>query len=166
AVAASAAVPLLYEPVRIDGTDYVDAAIPKTAHADLALDLGVDLVVIVNPMRPLVVGDEEPIRERGMLAIVGQALRIALNRRMHDELATYASDHPYADIVPLEPYARDLQLFDTPLMTYTLRHEIVRRGYRTTVKTILADLDRLAFLFSRHGISMMSREEIERRASR
>jgi predicted acylesterase/phospholipase RssA len=166
AVAASAAVPLLYEPVQIDGTDYVDAAITKTAHAGLALDLGVDLVVLVNPIRPLVLEPGAPIRSRGMLAIVNQALRIALNRRLHDGMGRYADEHPYADVVLLEPYVRDLQLFETPLMTYSLRHEVVRRGYRTTVKTILADLDRLAFLFARHGIAILPRDEIERRASR
>jgi predicted acylesterase/phospholipase RssA len=45
AVAASAAVPVIFEPVRVDGVDYVDAAISKTAHAGLAIDRGATLVV-------------------------------------------------------------------------------------------------------------------------
>jgi hypothetical protein len=68
--------------------------------------------------------------------------------------------------VLLEPYERDLQLFDYPLMTYSLRHEVIRRGYRTTVKTILADFERYAALFARHGITVVPRAEIERRARR
>jgi predicted acylesterase/phospholipase RssA len=166
AVAASAAVPLLFEPVRIDGVDYVDAAITKTAHAGLALERGADLVVLLNPIRPLVLegGGRDTIRDGGALAIASQALRITLQRRLHDGLRRHAHDHPAAEIVLLEPYERDLELFDYPLMTYALRHEVIRRGYRTTVKTILADFDRYTALFARHGIAFVPRAVIERRA--
>src|SRR5664280_1824903 len=37
AVAASCAIPGLYRPVRIDGTDYIDGGVRKTAHISLAL---------------------------------------------------------------------------------------------------------------------------------
>jgi len=168
AVAASAAVPILFEPVRIDGVDYVDAAITKTAHAGLAVDAGARLVVIVNPIRPLVL--ETHVRghivDGGPLAVAGQALRIVLQRRLHDGLRRHARERPETDIVLLEPYQHDLALFDYPLMTYALRHEVIRRGYRTTVKTVLADFERYTALFARHGIRLVSRAEIERRARR
>jgi predicted acylesterase/phospholipase RssA len=168
AVAASAAVPLVFEPVRIDGVDYVDAAITKTAHAGLAVDRGAELVVILNPIRPLVLDPAGygAIRSGGALAIASQALRIGLQRRLHEGLRRHARASPTTEIVLFEPYERDLQLFDTPLMTYALRHEVIRRGYRTTVKTILADYDRYAALFARHGIQLVARAEIERRARR
>lgn len=168
AVAASAAVPLLFEPMRIDDVDYVDAAITKTAHAGLAVDRGAKLVVIVNPVRPLVCDQATrgSIRAGGPLAVAGQALRITLQRRLHDGLRRHAHEHPDTDVLLLEPYERDLQLFDYPLMTYSLRHEVIRRGYRTTVKTILADFERYAALFARHGIRVVPRAEIERRARR
>lgn len=168
AVAASAAVPLLYSPVRIDGVDYVDAAITKTAHAGLAVAEGARLVVVLNPVRPLVVETNHrgPIREGGPLAVAGQALRIALQRRLYDGLRRHGHDHPDTDIVLLEPYERDIELFDTPLITYAPRGEVIRRGYRTTVKTLLADWDRYAALFSRHGIALLPRPEVERRARR
>ncbi len=168
AVAASAAVPLLYEPVSIDGVDYVDAAITKTAHAGLAIDRGARLVVVVSPIRPLVLegAARGRIRDNGILAIASQALRITLHRRLHDGFRRHAYEHPEADIVLLEPYERDLALFETPLMTYSLRREVIRRGYRTTVKTIVADFERYAALFARHGVTLLSRAEIERRARR
>ncbi len=66
----------------------------------------------------------------------------------------------------LEPYERDLRLFDYPLMTYSLRHEVIRRGYRTTVKTILGDYERYAEVFGRGLVTLLPRPEIERRAHR
>jgi predicted acylesterase/phospholipase RssA len=167
AVAASAAVPLLFQPVCIDGIDYVDGAITKTAHAGLAIERGAQLVVVVNPVRPLVLDRAGTgMREGGALAIAGQAMRIALHRRLREGLARHRYEHPEADIVLLEPYEADLELFDLPLMTYTLRHEVVRRGYRTTVKTILNDFEHYRAVFRRHGMTMAAREDIERRASR
>jgi predicted acylesterase/phospholipase RssA len=168
AVAASAAVPLLYAPVRIDGVDYVDAAITKTAHAGLAVAEGARLVVVLNPVRPLVVETLQrgPIRDGGPLAVANQALRIALQRRLHDGLRRHAHEHPETDVVLLEPYERDIELFDTPLITYALRGEVIRRGYRTTVKVLLADYERYAALFARHGIRLAPRADIERRAQR
>jgi predicted acylesterase/phospholipase RssA len=84
AVAASAAVPLLFEPVRIEGVDYVDAAVGDTAHLDLAVEHCAGLVVVVNPMRPVVVDGPggSRIRDGGMVAIAGQALRIIAHRRL------------------------------------------------------------------------------------
>src|SRR3974390_1043891 len=46
AVAASAALPGLYSPVKIDGRHYVDGALIRTVHASLALDAGCDLVIM------------------------------------------------------------------------------------------------------------------------
>jgi predicted acylesterase/phospholipase RssA len=166
AVAASAAVPLLYAPVRIDGVDYVDAAITKTAHAGLAVAEGARLVVVLNPIRPLVVESQTrgPIRDGGPLAVANQALRIALQRRLYDGLRRHGHEHPETDLALLEPYERDIELFDTPLITYALRGELIRRGYRTTVKTLLADYDRYVALFARHGIALLPRAAVELRA--
>jgi predicted acylesterase/phospholipase RssA len=166
AVAASAAVPILFEPVHIDGTDYVDAAITKTAHAGLAVEAGARLVVVINPVRPLVLDGPTRIRDGGPFAVAGQALRIALQRRLHDGLKHHPLRYPDTEIVLLEPYERDLQLFDTPLMTYGLRREVIRRGFRTTVKTILADLERYTAIFARHGIQLAARADVERKARR
>jgi len=168
AVAASAAVPILFEPVRIDGVDYVDGAVSKTAHTRLAIDRGARLVVLVNPLRPLVLdgATARPLTEGGALTVAAQSFRVALHRRLREGLKRHAYEHPETDIVLLEPHHADVQLFDVPLMTYTLRHEVVRRGYRTTIKTMLAEYDRHAALFARHGIELVPRASIEKRARR
>jgi predicted acylesterase/phospholipase RssA len=168
AVAASAAVPLLFEPVRVDGVDYVDGAITKTAHAGLAVDAGAKLVVIINPIRPLVLdgGAHSRVADGGPLAVAGQSLRIALQRRLRDGLRRHGLERPGTDVLLFEPYERDLQLFDYPLMTYALRHEVIRRGYRTTIKTVLADFERHVAVLARHGIHVVPRAEVERRSRR
>jgi predicted acylesterase/phospholipase RssA len=167
AVAASAAVPVLFEPVRIEGVDYIDAAITETGHERLATDHFAGMVVIVNPIRPLVADRlVEPIRQGGLPAIAGQALRVIVQRRLQDSLLRVQEERPDVDLLMFEPYAHDGQLFGYALMTYSLRFEVIRRGYRTTAKTILADYARHAETFNRHGIGVVSREEFTRRAER
>src|SRR5439155_820532 len=111
AVAASAAVPILFEPVTIDGLHYVDASVTKTAHARLAVERGAGLVVVVNPMRPLLRDPktQPPLADGGPFAVAGQALRIAIHRRLHDGLARHTYTSPATDFVLLEPYERDLR---------------------------------------------------------
>lgn len=167
AVTASAAIPLVFAPVQIDGVDYVDACVTKSAHAGLAVDHGARLVVIINPIRPLVLdGDGPGLRAKGALGIAGQSLRIALERRLREGLGRHALRHPGTDIVLIEPYERDMALFDVPLMTYNLRTEVIRRGYRTTVKLFLAQWDHYVELFARHGITLAGRECVEEVADR
>jgi len=117
---------------------------------------GAGLVVVVNPMRPLLRDPktQPPLVDGGPFAVAGQALRIAIHRRLHDGLARHAYTSPATDFVLLEPYERDLRLFDYPLMTYSLRHEVVRRGYRTTVKTLLGDYERYADVFERNRVTL------------
>ncbi len=165
AVAASAAIPLVFEPVRIGGIDFVDAVVTETAHERLATDHCANLVVMLNPIRPLLTDRlAAPIRHGGIPAIAGQALRIILQRRLRDSLAAVQEERPDLDLLVFEPYEYDGQLFGYSLMTYALRFEVIRRGYRTTAKTILRHYDRYARIFYRHGIAVVPRAEFAFRA--
>src|SRR5215470_8046413 len=167
AVTASAAIPLVFAPVQIDGVDYVDACVTKSAHAGLAVEHGARLVVVVNPIRPLLLdGADRGLRATGALGIASQSLRIALERRLRDGLGRHALEHPETDLVLIEPYERDLALFDVPLMTYNLRTEVIRRGYRTTIKQFLGQWEHYVALFARHGITLAGRASVEQVSER
>src|SRR5262249_60211524 len=71
---------------------------------------------------------------------------------------------PGPDVVLFEPYERGLELFGYPLMTYARRQEVIRRGYRTTIKRVLAQYDRMTLLFARHGLALRPRSDIDARA--
>ena len=50
AVQASSAIPAFFEPVRIDGDEYVDGGVHSPTNADLVAGLGLDLVIVSSPM--------------------------------------------------------------------------------------------------------------------
>src|SRR6202022_2298258 len=50
AAAASAAVPVLYKPVKISGRECIDGGLRGTASIDLAIEHGADLAICINPL--------------------------------------------------------------------------------------------------------------------
>jgi predicted acylesterase/phospholipase RssA len=157
AVQASIALPGLYRPVRIGGRDYVDGGVRKTAHINLAIQHGADLVICINPIVPFLNNTPEgPLRghisNRGVTWILDQTMRIMLHGRMELGLERYASEHPDVDILLLEPNRDDMRMFSYNIMRYSARRIVAEHGYRTTVEFFRRNAARYKKLFARHGI--------------
>ncbi len=97
AVAASCAVPMVYEPVRIDGRLYVDGGVASGTSADLLLASPepLDLVLVVAPMAAEAPRRRAPFYERLLDEAGSQALT--------DELARIREAWPETEIVVLRP---------------------------------------------------------------
>src|SRR5205814_9783930 len=54
AVAASAALPMVYRPVRVRDRELVDGGIVSTTNLDIAVEAGAKFVIVVNPLVPYV----------------------------------------------------------------------------------------------------------------
>ena len=54
AVAASGALPGIYEPVEIAGREFIDGGILSTTNVDVAVERGAKFVVVINPLVPYV----------------------------------------------------------------------------------------------------------------
>jgi len=160
AVQASVALPGLYRPVRIDGRDYVDGGVRKTAHINLAIQNGADLVICINPIVPFHNKDGEKgplgghISRRGVTWVLDQTLRIMLHGRMELGLQRYAREHPEVDILVIEPTRDDMRMFSYNIMRYSARKVVAEHGYRTTLEFFARDAERYRTLFARHGIRM------------
>jgi predicted acylesterase/phospholipase RssA len=157
AVQASAALPGLYRPVRIGGRDYVDGAVKKTAHINLAIRHGADLVVCINPIVPLRNDARDgPFRghlsEKGVTWVLDQVLRIMLHGRMEYGLERYRAEHPEVDVLVLQPTRGDLRMSRYNLMRYSARRVVAECGYRSAREAFRRHRARYARVFARHGI--------------
>ncbi|HEX9969902.1 MAG TPA: patatin-like phospholipase family protein [Acidimicrobiales bacterium] len=79
AVAASCAIPGFFEPVAVDGGRYVDGGAHSPTNADLAADLGLDLVVVSSPMSragSMATGTVSPVRRWARLELDREARRL------------------------------------------------------------------------------------------
>lgn len=97
AVAASAAVPMVFEPVVIHGRRYVDGGIASGTNADLVLGIGepLDLVIVVAPMAADERRDDARFYEGIADRLGGSALTA--------ELDAIRAAWPQTDIVTLRP---------------------------------------------------------------
>ena len=159
AVQASAAMPGLYRPVRIGGRDYVDGGVKKTAHINLAIQSGADLVICINPIVPYLNDTAGgPLRghlsNRGVTWVLDQAMRIMLHGRMQYGLARYRREHPEVDILLIEPTRDDVRMFGYNIMRYSARRVVAEHGYRTALAYFRANATRFQRLFAKHGIEM------------
>jgi predicted acylesterase/phospholipase RssA len=159
AVQASTAMPGLYRPVRIGGRDYVDGGVKKTAHINLAIQKGADLVICINPIVPI---DNQTLRGplnghlsgKGVTYVLDQVLRIALHGRMQYGLERYRAEHPEVDILLLEPTRDDLRMFSYNIMRYSARQVVAEHGYRSVRQHFLQNRAHYAALLRRHGLAL------------
>ena len=159
AVQASTALPGLYRPVRIGGRDYVDGGVKKTAHINLAIQHGADLVICVNPIVP-VLNDtlrgplNGHLANRGVTYVLDQVLRIMLHGRMKYGLERYQAEHPEVDILLIEPTRDDMHMFSYNIMRYSARRVVALYGYRSALTSFQKRRPQLARMLGRHGIAI------------
>jgi predicted acylesterase/phospholipase RssA len=160
AVQASTALPGLYRPVRIDGRDYVDGGVKKTAHINLAIRHGAHLVICINPIVPILNDTlrSGPLKghlsNKGVTYVLDQVLRITLHGRMQYGLERYEVEHPEVDILLIEPTRDDMRMFTYNIMRYDARREVVEDGYRSVLASFRAHRSSYARILERHGIRL------------
>ncbi|MBK9090230.1 MAG: patatin-like phospholipase family protein [Holophagales bacterium] len=164
AVAASCALPGFFRPVRIDGVDYIDGGVRKTANISLALKDRCGLVLCVNPIVParydLAKGllpdgrGQGALASRGLLSILDQVFRLTLHSRLQYGLSRYRREHPETDIVLFEPRPEELPRLMRNIMRTSGRIRIAEYAYRSTLRKLDAEYGRLSRVFERHGMAL------------
>lgn len=159
AVQASIALPGLYRPVRIEGRDYVDGGVKKTAHINLAIRSGADLVICINPIVPIhndtsggPLGGH--LSDKGVTYVLDQALRIMLHGRMQYGLERYEVEHPDVDILLVEPEHDDIQMFSFNIMRMSARRLVARAGFASVADGFARNRAAYARMLKRHGIGL------------
>ena len=160
AVQASSALPGFFRPARINGVDYVDGGIRRTANIDVAVEQGADLIICYNPFRPYLNEPHAPGRvgsrylsDRGLQTVMNQVLRTLLHTRLAMGLRAYMYDeHFRGDIVVIEARETDEKFFDLNPLVFWRRADAVQHGLESVRKTLLDSADVLQPIFARYGI--------------
>ena len=167
AAAASAALPGLFTPVAIGGRWYVDGALKKTLHASVLLDMGLDLVLCLNPLVPfdasrsqrhrLLGGASRPIPrlvDGGLPVVLSQTFRSLIHSRLELGMKGYQSSHPGTDIVLLEPDHSDPALFLANTFGYSQRRRLAEHAYQRTRADLRSRRGVLGATLARHGLAL------------
>ncbi|MGI8727880.1 MAG: patatin-like phospholipase family protein, partial [Solirubrobacterales bacterium] len=168
AVAASAALPLVYEPVEINGRELSDGGIRSTTNVDVAVDRGAKFIVVVNPIVPFVNDFSKRIptlfgsktrrvSDMGFVAIANQALRMIAHDRLHRMVEEWEIRYPGVDILLIEPEFDDELMFGTSIMDYKARLQIAKHGFESVTLRLARDYERYREICLRHGIEISAR---------
>jgi predicted acylesterase/phospholipase RssA len=134
AIAASSAIPGFFEPFRIGERDFIDGDVGHTGHADLAVQAGAGVVVVVNPLVPLrTEGRAAALRGQGLYGILEQVGRINSQSLLELGLRELALSHPGVEIHLVQPPALDTPLFG-PSMGFEASRQALRFGHDSVGK--------------------------------
>ena len=159
ACAASLALPAFFSPVRIDGRHYLDGGLGHVAHLDVAEQLGASLCIVVNPLVPVSTahhavptghGVRPSVRDKGLLWVFNQSMRIGAHARLHQEVARLRAGGAMQVLV-LEPEPTDVLLFLHNPVNFDARRAILEYAYRTTRERIARWIEKNRAVVDRFG---------------
>jgi len=168
AVAASGALPMVYDPVTIKDREFIDGGIRSTTNVDVAVERGAKFIVVINPIVPYVndFGKRIPtifgervrrVSDMGVGAIANQSFRALSHDRLHRAMRDWQEEYPGVDIILIEPELDDELMFGTPILDYSNRLEIAKHGFESVTMKLARDYDRYRAIAERHGIEISAR---------
>ena len=167
AAAASSAMPLLYNPVRVAEKDCVDGGLRGNASLDVAIEQGAKLVICINPMVPYDNADLDCIpflgpdggylSEKGAQGIASQMMRILMHSGLHYHIKQLRRSHPDVDIILIEPRPDDYKMFFYNIMRYSARLTVARHGFESVTMDLAEDYAHYKQILARHGVPMSRR---------
>jgi predicted acylesterase/phospholipase RssA len=165
AVAASAAIPIFFRPLRINDRDFIDGSTSKVSHMDIALKHGAKLIIIINPTTPIVNdltrlclptfdGTCGRIAQKGMSMISEQARRIETKTRFELGFERFKREHPEVDFIIIQPEPSDTILYLHGVMDFDSRQQIMDYGYNSVKAYMEKDFESLREVFAKHKIGL------------
>ncbi len=165
AVTASSAIPIIFQPVNIKGSDYIDGGVGRVAYMDIAMNHGATLLLVVNPVVPIIndksrvclptfYGTCGTLKEKGFTFIYDQATRISTATRIYLSMRRYQAEHPDKDYLLLQPEPSQSLMFLHNVISLTARLEILNYGYDSTVNALKAQFSTYEACFAKHGIKV------------
>lgn len=146
AIAASSAIPIMYEPVRHRGRDHFDGGIGRVAHADLLVERGYRRILVINPVVPIHYdrawsgAGRARLADKGFLWVYNQCYRIMNQVRLHLALDALVARHPGVQVLLIEPDASETVMFLHESMA-TEGRDVVLDYARTHAAAALREAD-------------------------
>ena len=135
---ASMAVPPFFSPVRIGERHYINAGAGQIAHLEVAIEQGANVLIVVNPMVassvatvPTGHGHRDSLRDKGMMWVLNQSIRIGIHKIVREECARIAREGR-AQVILIEPSPEDCILFMYNPASFDARRAILEYAYRHT----------------------------------
>ena len=160
AVQASTAIPGFFRPARINGHDYIDAGVRKTANISQAVKHGAQLIIAYNPFRPFVayhadqlLHGQRTISDMGIATVLNQAFRTLLHTRLMLGIQKLKLDPDFhGDVIVIEPSETDVKFFNINPLAFWRRAEAAEHGFTSVKEALERHYPRISRILARYGI--------------
>ncbi|HEY5599450.1 MAG TPA: patatin-like phospholipase family protein, partial [Candidatus Manganitrophaceae bacterium] len=147
AVTASSAMPILFQPIHLNGKDYIDGGVGRVAYMDIAMNHGAEMMWVINPVQyimndrnlvciPSLSGKCVSIQEKGLYYIYDQAMRINTSTRMYLAIKRYRFEHAEKTFILTQPKPSEAFMFAHHAVSYNSRVEVLKYGYFSTMESL------------------------------
>lgn len=169
AAQASSALPGFYKPARINGVDYVDGSVRKTAPISLAVEKGAELVICYNPFRPYhnkivleflrdekkYITKDRRVSSWGLLTVINQVFRTLIHSRLHMSMQRMQKDPDFKnDIILIEPREDEIDFFDMNPLYFWNRAKAAKLGFDSVSSTVQKNFNVIEPILKAYGIDM------------
>jgi len=153
AVRASAALSPFYAPQRVEERYYMDGAFTRTTNVRVAVERGATLVILMDPLVPIVSERSGYVTSKGAIMGSMQALKSMIHGRFGAAAQQLRARFPHVAMHLFQPDGAAMRLMAGSPMKFFYRTEIEDITYRQTIRTIRQRLyPALQHDFARHGI--------------
>ena len=159
AIRASTALTPFYAPEELGGRYYIDGGFTRTTNMRVAVQEGATLVILVDPMVPVVTTRPGHVAERGAVYVAMQGLKSLIHGRFDKAVPTLRAMYPQVAFHLFQPGADTLRVMAGSPMKYFYREQLVEMAFRETMRDIRASrFGQLARDFQRHGVKFVDPE--------
>jgi NTE family protein len=135
---ASMAVPPFFSPVRVGDRQYINPGVGMLSPLEVAAREGASVIIVVNSMVPVSVasvptghGHRDSLRDKGIMWVLNQSLRIGTQRLLDDTCARL-SEQPGLSLLRIEPTPEDGVLFLYNAASFEARRQLLEHAYTST----------------------------------
>lgn len=156
AVRASAALTPFYAAQQIDGRYYIDGAFTRTTNVRVAVERGATLVILLDPLVPIMSERPGYVASKGAVMGSMQALKSMIHGRFGAATEQLRARFPHVALHLFQPDGAALRLMAGSPMKFFYRTEIEDITYRQTIRTIRQrQFTALQSDFARHSIAFV-----------
>jgi predicted acylesterase/phospholipase RssA len=156
AVRASSALAPFYAPQRIEDRYFIDGAFTRTSDIRVAVDHGATLIIVIDPLVPIVSERPGYVASKGAIMGTMQALKSMIHGRFGAAAEQMRARFPHISLHLFQPDGTAMRLMAGSPMKFFYRTEVEDVTYRQTIRAIRQRLlPSLQNDFARHSIAFV-----------
>ncbi len=160
ALRASCALPPFFTPITIGDRHYIDGQITSSCNLHRLVDVGSQLIFIVDPLRPYDGAVPGTVDRYGGVFSIIQIIKALVYSRFRQTLEHVTERYPDVDFFVFQPEGRCAEIMAGSPMRVNIRTEIIELAIRDTIRKLKSRHALYAAKLEKYGFELKSIKEL------